>query len=262
MRARRISPVPAKSEATAPPQRLIRSRKAWARRRDISNFTPPRGVRARPPVPDAFTSQEAAEAGKTADAAQRTGPLRPCNPLVSTSGFDRRANVRSPSRPGLETREWARLLTHSDRRGTFPGGANAHTPPIPSGLGFEAAERRPLVFPRPTNVYIDGFNLYHGCLKGTPFKWLDPRRFSVRLLPAECGLREIHYYTARVRALPHDPGAPTRQQMYRPFDSLDPCGAFSGSVEVHAPASLTYPAHRSWNSSVYSPSFRFVIATM
>jgi hypothetical protein len=24
-----------------------------------------------------------------------------------------------------------------------------------------------------TNVYIDGFNLYYGCLKGTPHKWLD-----------------------------------------------------------------------------------------
>jgi hypothetical protein len=24
-----------------------------------------------------------------------------------------------------------------------------------------------------TNVYIDGFNLYYGCLKGTPYKWLD-----------------------------------------------------------------------------------------
>lgn len=25
-----------------------------------------------------------------------------------------------------------------------------------------------------TRVYIDGYNLYFGCLKGTPFKWLDP----------------------------------------------------------------------------------------
>jgi hypothetical protein len=24
-----------------------------------------------------------------------------------------------------------------------------------------------------TNVYVDGFNLYYGCLKGTPYKWLD-----------------------------------------------------------------------------------------
>ncbi len=24
-----------------------------------------------------------------------------------------------------------------------------------------------------TNVYVDGFNLYYGCLKGTPYRWLD-----------------------------------------------------------------------------------------
>lgn len=25
-----------------------------------------------------------------------------------------------------------------------------------------------------TGVYIDGYNLYYGCLKGSPYKWLDP----------------------------------------------------------------------------------------
>ncbi len=25
-----------------------------------------------------------------------------------------------------------------------------------------------------TAVYVDGFNLYYGCLKGTPHKWLNP----------------------------------------------------------------------------------------
>jgi 6-hydroxy-3-succinoylpyridine 3-monooxygenase len=25
-----------------------------------------------------------------------------------------------------------------------------------------------------TRAYVDGYNLYYGCLKGTPFKWLDP----------------------------------------------------------------------------------------
>ena len=24
-----------------------------------------------------------------------------------------------------------------------------------------------------TNVYVDGFNLYYGCVKGTPHRWLD-----------------------------------------------------------------------------------------
>ena len=30
-----------------------------------------------------------------------------------------------------------------------------------------------IVPPLRTRVYIDGYNLYYGCLKGTPYKWLD-----------------------------------------------------------------------------------------
>ena len=25
-----------------------------------------------------------------------------------------------------------------------------------------------------TRIYLDGYNFYYGCLKGTPYKWLDP----------------------------------------------------------------------------------------
>jgi hypothetical protein len=65
-----------------------------------------------------------------------------------------------------------------------------------------------------TNVYIDGFNLYYGCLKGTAFKWLDLAQLSARLLPTNYQLNRILYFTARVRGRPHDPNAPTRQQIY------------------------------------------------
>jgi hypothetical protein len=34
-----------------------------------------------------------------------------------------------------------------------------------------------------THVYIDGFNLYYGLLKGKPYKWLDLERFCDQLLP-------------------------------------------------------------------------------
>lgn len=33
------------------------------------------------------------------------------------------------------------------------------------------------------NVYIDGFNLFYRCLKGTPYKWLDVAKLSAHLLP-------------------------------------------------------------------------------
>ncbi len=36
-----------------------------------------------------------------------------------------------------------------------------------------------------TRVYIDGFNLYYGCLKGTPYKWLDLLTlFEQHILPS------------------------------------------------------------------------------
>lgn len=33
-----------------------------------------------------------------------------------------------------------------------------------------------------TNVYVDAFNLHYGCLKGTPYRWLDLAAIGRRLL--------------------------------------------------------------------------------
>lgn len=36
-----------------------------------------------------------------------------------------------------------------------------------------------------TRIYIDGYNLYYGCLKGTPYKWLDiVKLFQEHVLPS------------------------------------------------------------------------------
>ena len=64
-----------------------------------------------------------------------------------------------------------------------------------------------------TCVYIDGFNLYYGSVKGTPYKWLDLGRLTGLLLPKH-SISKIRYFTARIQARPHDPDAPTRQQIY------------------------------------------------
>ena len=37
--------------------------------------------------------------------------------------------------------------------------------------------------PPSTHVYIDGFNLYYGALKGTPYKWLDLEALCRKLMP-------------------------------------------------------------------------------
>jgi hypothetical protein len=65
-----------------------------------------------------------------------------------------------------------------------------------------------------TIVYIEGFNLYYGALKGTKFKWLDLQTLFHKLLGEYHTITEIKYFTARVSAREGDPDAPNRQDAY------------------------------------------------
>jgi len=79
-----------------------------------------------------------------------------------------------------------------------------------------------------TIVYIDGFNLYYGSLKKTPYKWLDLWKYFQRALPEKCNLIKIKYFTARVSPLANDPSAPIRQDAYiRALRAMYP-----GKVEI------------------------------
>jgi uncharacterized LabA/DUF88 family protein len=64
-----------------------------------------------------------------------------------------------------------------------------------------------------TWVYIDGFNLYYGAVKDTPYKWLDLRRMVTLLLPGH-QITKIKYFTARLSVRGDNPNKPTRQQIY------------------------------------------------
>lgn len=64
-----------------------------------------------------------------------------------------------------------------------------------------------------TRVYIDGFNLYYGCLKGTPAKWLNPVLLCDNLLPKN-RIEHVRYFTATISSRPNDPDQATRQQTY------------------------------------------------
>ena len=64
-----------------------------------------------------------------------------------------------------------------------------------------------------TIVYIDGFNLYYGALKRTPYKWLHVGRLCALMLPQD-DIVAINYYTALVSARPGNPSAPNDQQIY------------------------------------------------
>jgi len=64
-----------------------------------------------------------------------------------------------------------------------------------------------------TNIYVDGFNLYYGALKNTPFKWLDIHRLCITLRPG-IQINQIRYFSARVKSVPYDPDKPVRQDIY------------------------------------------------
>lgn len=63
-----------------------------------------------------------------------------------------------------------------------------------------------------TNVYIDGFNLYYGAVKGTPYKWLNLSKLCTFLLPQHA-INRIRYFSALIQPR-DDPQQPQRQQAY------------------------------------------------
>jgi uncharacterized LabA/DUF88 family protein len=64
-----------------------------------------------------------------------------------------------------------------------------------------------------TYIYVDGFNLYYGAVKGTLYKWLNIHQLCQFLLPKN-QIIKIKYFTALVTARPGDPDQPNRQQIY------------------------------------------------
>ena len=62
-------------------------------------------------------------------------------------------------------------------------------------------------------AYIDGFNLYHGCLKGTPYRWLDLHQLVANILRTKPSSLQVKYFTARVSAKTKA-SSPVTQAMY------------------------------------------------
>jgi uncharacterized LabA/DUF88 family protein len=94
------------------------------------------------------------------------------------------------------------------------------------------------------NVYIDGFNLYYGSIKGTPYKWMNPLIMARLLFPGDT-INRIKYFTARVSARPSDPDQPIRQQTYfRALQTVPEIEIIEGSFltkEVMMPRANTNP---------------------
>ncbi len=99
-----------------------------------------------------------------------------------------------------------------------------------------------------TRVYIDGFNLYFGCLKRSPHKWLDIHALCCALMPQN-QIDLVRYFTAQVSARPNDPDQPQRQQTY--FRAL----ATVPQIQIHLGHFLTHevtmPDAAAWNAGRY-----------
>lgn len=94
-------------------------------------------------------------------------------------------------------------------------------------------------------IYIDGFNLYYGCLRNTPYRWLNIVELSKKLVSDK--IEKVHYFTARVSARAGDPMAPLRQKIYlRALETLP-------EVQIHYGHFLT---HVKWMPKADNPQER------
>ena len=104
-------------------------------------------------------------------------------------------------------------------------------------------------------VYIDGFNLYYGLVKGSNYKWLDVRAMCALYLPGH-NIAQIRYYTAYVTPRDDDPEQIERQRVYIRALKTTP------NLSVHFGRFLSKPkAMYLASSKPDSPEFAMVIKT-
>jgi uncharacterized LabA/DUF88 family protein len=95
--------------------------------------------------------------------------------------------------------------------------------------GFRVFEDRTMR----ANVYVDGYNLYYGALKGTPHRWLNIAAMCQLLLPGD-QIHRIKYYTALADPRPSDPDIRLRQENYwRALRTIPDLSIILGSFLTH-----------------------------
>ena len=83
------------------------------------------------------------------------------------------------------------------------------------------------------NIYVDGFNLYYGAVKNTPYRWLDIAAMCRLLLPRD-DIHRIKYFTALVDPRPSDPDQRVRQETYlRALSTIPNLSTFFGFFLTH-----------------------------
>ena len=79
-----------------------------------------------------------------------------------------------------------------------------------------------------TTVYVDGFNLYYGCLKNSTNKWLDLKKLFVSLLDDSHEILKIKYYTATISSRDGNLPSRLRQKYY-----LQAISHYIPELEIH-----------------------------
>jgi hypothetical protein len=83
-------------------------------------------------------------------------------------------------------------------------------------------------------VYVDAFNFYYRAVKGTAYKWVDLNALFQLVFPNH-SIERIKYFTAHVKALPHDLQQPLRQQIYlRAISTLPNVSIHLGQFASHS----------------------------
>lgn len=130
-------------------------------------------------------------------------------------------------------------MSASDLPRRFGGGARGG--PSGSPLLYWAKRMR-------TRVYVDGYNLYYACLKGSPYKWLNIHALCTALLPRN-RIDKVRYFSAQVSARPHDPSQPQRQQTYfRALETVSEISIHLGHFLTHE---VTMPDAAAWHAGRY-----------
>ncbi|HLB56573.1 MAG TPA: NYN domain-containing protein [Coxiellaceae bacterium] len=86
-----------------------------------------------------------------------------------------------------------------------------------------------------TIIYVDGFNLYYGCLKKTPYRWLDLKSLFEKLLDSSHQICKIKYFTALVSTRTNDEQSRLHQRYY-----LSAIETFISEIEIHYGHYLTH----------------------
>ncbi|OGV36041.1 MAG: NYN domain-containing protein [Legionellales bacterium RIFCSPHIGHO2_12_FULL_35_11] len=100
-----------------------------------------------------------------------------------------------------------------------------------------------------TIIYVDGFNLYYGCLRKSPYKWLDLKNLFLKLLDESHSICKIKYFTALISSREDNNESRLRQKYY-----LQALTHYIPEIEIYYGHYLTHEV----SAKVVNPPPKFI----